>query len=68
MSKANSIQEKMAKLDELLSWFDGDDFELEAALDKFTEAKKLADVIEQDLAVIKNSITVVGEQFDRNEA
>lgn len=68
MSKANSIQEKMAKLDELLAWFDGDDFELEIALDKFKEAKRLADVIGQDLAAIKNNITIVSEQFDRDEA
>lgn len=68
MSKVNhSIQEKMTKLDELLAWFDGEDFELEAAVEKFKEAKKLADEIEQDLVEVKNTITVVAEQFDRDK-
>ncbi len=62
-----SIKEKMAKLDELLAWFDGDDFELEAAHDKFIEARKLVDSIEKDLMAVKNTITVVSEQFDRDK-
>jgi exonuclease VII small subunit len=60
------IKEKMAKLDELLAWFTGDDFELEAALDTFSEAKALADSIDADLVAMKNTITVLGEQFDRD--
>lgn len=67
MSKQSSIQEKMAALDELLAWFDGDDFELEQSLEKFTAAKKLADDIEQDLMTMKNKITVMSEQFDRDK-
>lgn len=68
MSEAkHSIQEKMARLDGLLAWFDSDDFELEAALEKYKEAKQLADGIEQDLAAIKNDIIVVSEQFDREK-
>lgn len=67
MSKQSSIQEKMAALDELLAWFDGDDFELEQSLEKFTAAKKLANDIEQDLMTMKNKITVMSEQFDRDK-
>lgn len=67
MSKENlSISEKMVKLDELLAWFDGEDFELEEALARFSEAKQLATDIEQDLAVVKHNITVISEQFDRD--
>jgi exodeoxyribonuclease VII small subunit len=69
MSKVDNstLGAKTAKLDELVAWFDSDDFELEQALDKFTEAKKLADEIEKDLMSLKNTITVVGEQFDREQ-
>ena len=67
MSEQNNTNDKMAQLDTLLAWFDGDEFELELALDKFTEAKKLADAIEQDLMSIKNKIMVVSEQFDRDK-
>lgn len=67
MSKENSsVSKKMAQLDELLAWFDGDDFELEAAMSKFSEAKMLADEIEQELLEMKNTITVIGEQFDKD--
>jgi exonuclease VII small subunit len=62
----NTLSAKTAKLDELVAWFDSDDFELEEALDKFTEAKTLADEIENDLMNLKNTITVVGEQFDQD--
>jgi exodeoxyribonuclease VII small subunit len=65
--KILSITEKMAKLDELVAWFDSDDFELEKALDKFTEARVLADEIENDLMQLENTITVVTQQFDRAE-
>lgn len=65
--KEHSITEKMAKLDELVAWFDSDGFELERALDKFTEAKTLADEIESDLMELKNTITIVDQRFDKAE-
>jgi exonuclease VII small subunit len=61
-----SIQEKTAQLDQLVAWFDGDDFELERALDKFAEAEKLAEEIEHDLVALKNNIEIVKTKF--NEA
>lgn len=66
-AKNSSVSEKMSRLDKLMEWFDGDDFELEVALEKFTEAKKVADEIEQDLMKMKNTIQVVSEQFDRDQ-
>lgn len=62
--KKRSIAEITAELDELVSWFDGDDFELEQALEKFKEAEKLAQEIEKDLAALKNDINVVKARFD----
>lgn len=61
-----TIQEKTVQLDELVAWFDSDDFELEKALDKFAEAEKLAEEIEHDLAALKNNIEIVKAKF--NEA
>ena len=62
--KKRSIAEKTAELDELVRWFDGDDFELEQALEKFKVAEKLAQEIEKDLAALKNDINVVKARFD----
>lgn len=67
MSKQNnaSVQEKMARLDELVAWFDSDEFQLEAALDTFTEAEKLAAEIETQLSEMKNEISVLAKRFDQ---
>lgn len=59
------LTEKIAALDALVVWFDGDEFELEKALEKFTEAEKLAAEIDRDLRELKNTITVVKERFDK---
>ncbi len=61
-----TIAEKTAKLDELVAWFDSDEFELEKALDKFKEAESLAAEIEHDLMTMKNSIKVVEVSFNEN--
>lgn len=59
-----TIAEKTARLNEMVAWFDGDEFELEQAVGKFSEAEKLAEEIERDLTEIKNSIDVVKARFD----
>ena len=65
MSVANkSISEKTAQLTELVAWFDGPDFNLELALDKFKEAEKLAIEIEKSLLSLKNEIQIVKQKFD----
>ncbi len=58
-----TIAEKTARLNDLVAWFDGDDFQLEQALDKFTEAEKLAAEIEHDLLGLKNNIELVKTKF-----
>ncbi len=67
MSDKNNpgIAAKLAQLDELVAWFDSDQFELEQALDKFKEAETLAAEIERELAEFKNTITVVKARFDK---
>ena len=62
-----SIAEKTIKLNELVAWFDGDEFELEQAIDKFAEAEKLAAEIEADLSAMKNNITVLKKKFNEAE-
>lgn len=69
MSAKNNptISEKTIQLNELVAWFDSDDFELEAALDKFAAAEKLASEIEADLLAMKNNISIVKKKFDEVE-
>lgn len=66
MSKqTNTVQAKLAQLNEKVAWFDSDEFELEQAIDKFAEAEKLASEIEADLSSLKNEITVLKQKFDQ---
>ncbi|MGE5298502.1 MAG: exodeoxyribonuclease VII small subunit [Acidobacteriota bacterium] len=65
MSKNDkTIQEKMNQLSELVAWFESDEFELEAAIEKYKTAEVLADEIGKDLSELKNEITVLKEKFD----
>ena len=65
MTKNNqTIHDKMEALRQLIAWFDGDDFSLEASIEKFKEAQTLADEIEKELAALKNDIAVVKQSFE----
>lgn len=66
MSQQNdeSINKKMARLGELVAWFESDEFEIEQAMEKFVAAEKLAKEIEDELGEFKNKITVIKQKFD----
>lgn len=68
MSEKNNetVAKKLAKLSELVAWFESDDFILEEAVQRFKDAEKLADEIENDLAELKNEITVLKKKFDED--
>lgn len=69
MSELNNktIQEKTDKLSELVAWFDGDDFEIEMALEKYKAAEKLAAEIENDLMSLKNEVQILKQKFDSEQ-
>ena len=52
MSKTNepTLSEQLAQLDEIVAWFEQDDFDMEEALGKFEE--------------LENKIIVLKEKFD----
>ena len=65
MSKNNdpTIQEKIAQLDEVVAWFESEDFQLEEASTKLKAAAKLAAEIEHDLDAVANDIQIVKKSF-----
>ncbi len=66
MSQKNeTIAQKMAKLDELVAWFDGEEFELEQAVERFKKAEILAESIQDDLKNLKNEINIIKQRFDQ---
>lgn len=66
MSDKNNttIAEKTLALNELVAWFDGEDFELEQALEMFKKAETLAMEIEHDLTALKNNIEIVKARLE----
>jgi len=64
-AKSKSIQDKLSDLNQLVAWFDSEEFELEAALDKFKNAEKLAKDIEEDIDKLRNEVVVIKQRFDQ---
>lgn len=63
---SETIAKKLAKLSELVAWFESDEFVLEEATERFTEAQKLAEEIENELTELKNEIVVLKKKFDED--
>lgn len=61
-----TVSKKLAKLSDLVAWFESDDFVLEEAIERFKKAQKLADEVEADLSKLKNEITVLKKKFDED--
>ncbi len=56
-----SLREQMEQLEEILAWFDSDEFELEAAVERYQRAARVAEQIDQRLTEIKNKVTIITE-------
>lgn len=63
--KKPNLNQKIAKLDEAVEWFYGDDFSLDEATDKYKNTLSLAKEINEDLENLKNEITVLAEDFSK---
>ncbi len=61
----NTLNKKMAELEKIVAWFDGEEFTLEEAMENFKKAEKLADEIRVELAEFKNEIIVLKQKFDQ---
>ena len=58
-----TIEQMMAELNERIAWFQGDDFNLDEARQRFIEARQLAKDITAALDDMQHDITVLGEDF-----
>lgn len=64
-TKNKTLQQKIDELDQLIEWFNQEDFSVEEALTIFKKADILAAEIESQLDGLKNEITVLKERFDK---
>jgi len=63
--KKSDINSKLNELEELLSWFEQPDVDIEAAIAKFEKGSELAGEIREQLQSIENKITVLEKRFDQ---
>lgn len=60
------ITAKLAKLDEMVEWFYGEEFSLDEAVEKYQKCRELAKEIEEELEGLKNQIEVVDRDFSES--
>lgn len=58
-----SIKSKLRQLDELVAWFEGDEFELEKAAEVLKQAQQLTAEIEAQLETVANDVRVIKESL-----
>jgi len=58
-----TIEQMMAELNERIAWFQGEEFNLDEAKQRFIEARQLAKDITAALDNMQHDITVLGEDF-----
>ncbi|QCT40513.1 hypothetical protein FBF24_01220 [Candidatus Saccharibacteria bacterium oral taxon 488] len=59
-----TIEQMMAELNERIAWFQGEEFNLDEAKQRFIEARQLAKDITAALDDMQHDITVLSEDFD----
>ncbi|TWP15602.1 hypothetical protein EUA72_00470 [TM7 phylum sp. oral taxon 352] len=59
-----TIEQMMAELNERIAWFQGDDFNLDEAKQKFIEARELSKKITATLEDMRHDIEVLSENFN----
>ncbi len=66
MSKTsnNDVNSLLTKLDEIVTWFEQDTFDIEEAVSKFEEGTAIAEEVKLKLSTLENKITVLKEKFD----
>lgn len=63
MSDDTTIEQLMAELETKLAWFQGEDFRLEEAQQRFIELRQLAQTIDERLNHLQQQIDVMAEEF-----
>ena len=58
-----TIEQMMAELNERIAWFQGEEFNLDEAKQRFIEARQLAKEITVALDDMQHDITVLSEYF-----
>ena len=64
MNNDMTIEQMMTELNEQTAWFQGDDFNLDEAKQRFIEARELSKKITATLEDMRHDIEVLSEDFN----
>ncbi len=64
MNNDMTIEQMMAELNERIAWFQGDDFNLDEAKQRFIEARELSKKITATLEDMRHDVEVLSEDFN----
>ena len=64
MNNDMTIEQMMTELNERIAWFQGDDFNLDEAKQRFIEARELSKKITAMLEDMRHDIEVLSEDFN----
>ena len=64
MNNDMTIEQMMAELNERIAWFQGDNFNLDEAKQRFIEARELSKKITATLEDMRHDIEVLSEDFN----
>lgn len=67
MNNDMTIEQMMAELNERIAWFQGDDFNLDEAKQRFIEARELSKKITATLEDMRHDIEVLSEDFNAEQ-
>ena len=65
--KADSFEEKLAKLEAIVAWFESEEVTLQASMQQFEEGMKLAQQLEKELHEAENRVTRLKAKFAKAE-
>lgn len=66
-SDEKTISQKIEELENLVGWFESDDFVIEKSIEQYKKAENLAAEIESELDGLKNEVTVLKRRFDKDQ-
>ena len=64
MNNDMTIEQMMDELNERIAWFQGDDFNLDKAKQRFIEARELSKKITATLEDMRHDVEVLSEDFN----
>lgn len=63
MSKNDDLMKKMQDFDKMVAWFEGENFAIDEAIEKYKMALDKSKEIEKNLMELKNKITKIEKDF-----